>query len=285
MQANPARQPPLISVFLIVTFAWSWGIWGAMRAMPSLTPHSHAWGFIYVAALCGPLIGAFVASLLNAGFTGIREWLRCLAVPRVHWAVYLLAIAFPPAIWILSAFIERGQFSFGQSWMVLLVVWAKMLIRGGPLTEEVGWRGFLLPRLMRRMNLFWASVVIMAVWGIWHLPLWFVPGLPHTNWSFGLFMLFVAPLTLLFSWFYVKGSGSVWLPILFHTSINFSLYFSWIEPGERSGPAFYFLDGIFWVLAVVMVLCNRQLWFSRPARKEVASISGQQDLVAKPYGA
>src|SRR4051812_25620939 len=285
MRTDPGRQMPVVFIFLAVTFAWSWGIWGGMRAMPSLVPHSRGWGLIYVMALCGPAVGALVATFIQDGLPGTREWLKAFSFRRTPSVFYLLAIAGPPAAWTLAGLLAHGQFSFAQPISVMLVIWAKMLVRGGPLTEELGWRGFLLPELRRRMNLFCTSVVIMGVWGIWHLPLWLVRGLPHQHWSFPLFMLFVAPLTLILSWFYVKGNGSVWLPILFHTSINFALHFSWIEPSLQSAGGFYVLIAILWSVAGGLILANRQLWFGRPQLSEVAA-SGERrgELLVKPFG-
>jgi len=216
-----------------------------------------------------------VASFFNRE-EGAHSLARKLRFPRCRWEYFVVAALLPPAAWIASSFLVHGQFSFAHPWWVLLIIWGKMLVRGGPLTEEIGWRGFLLPQLLTRMNLFWASVTIVPVWGLWHLPLWWLPGVPHHDWSFGLFLLLLAPTTLLFSWFYVRGNGRVWLPILFHTSINFALHFSAVEPSTRSGPAFVVLLGIFWCCAAGLVLLKRSLWFA-----PVRSIESCPDPVSR----
>ena len=95
-------------------------------------------------------------------------------------------------------------------------------------------------------------------------------GLPHNQWSFFLFLLWLAPGTFLFSWFYVKGQCKVWLPILFHTSINFSLHFSSVVPA-RHNPGFLFVLLVSWIIAAAVVLLNRRVWFARvPAASEHA---------------
>jgi uncharacterized protein len=247
--------------FVLMTYAWSWANWLILRANPSIAPHSRLWTCFYVAGLSGPLVAAVVMSFANRGREGLRSLANQMLFPAGSPGWHAAAILGPPAIWIFSATVGLGDPGFAYSPVVILIVWTKMLVRGGPLTEEIGWRGFLLPLLLSRTNLFWASVVIFPIWGLWHLPLWFLPGVPHVDWSFALFLLLLAPVALMSSWLYVKGQGKIWLPIFFHTSINFSLNFSAVVPYANRG--LWVLLGLFWVLAALLVALNRALWFAR----------------------
>jgi len=282
-QTNPGYRQFPIFIFVAATFIWSWGLWAFLRIHPSIQPHSSVWSCLYVAALCGPLVGAVTASYLSSGELGLQRIKGRLSLPRCHWTAVFWAIFLPPLVWIVTAFVEKGAFSFAQPLWVLIVIWGKMLVRGGPLTEEIGWRGFLLPRLLSRMSLFWASAVIFPVWGLWHLPLWWLPGLPHHEWSFVLFLALLAPLTLLFSWFYVRGGRRVWLPILFHTSINFALHFSWVNPSHKTRGAFFVLLGIFWSVAAGVVLLKREMWFQRKALAGPSQVESREELFFKGY--
>ena len=257
------------SWFVLVTFAWSWGMWSILRLNPSLTPFSRSWSCIYVAGLSGPLVAAILTNLLAYGTDGLRALLTRMFLARTSAVWFALAILLAPALWIVAEKIAHHDPGFVASPIVMLVIWGKMLVRGGPLTEEIGWRGFLLPVLLCRMNLLWASAIIFPIWALWHLPLWFIAGLPHNQWSFFLFLLWLAPGTFLFSWFYLKGQGKVWLPILFHTSINFSLHFSSVVPA-RHNRGFVFLLFVSWTLAALVILFNRRVWFARvPAASEI----------------
>ena len=80
---------------------------------------------------------------------------------------------------------------------------------GGPLGEEAGWRGFLLPRLLKRFDPLLASVYLALIWGIWHLPLHFtgyynaVFGSP---WGGLLTRLFTTvPLAIIFTWLFNRN--------------------------------------------------------------------------------
>src|SRR2546430_5965298 len=237
-------------------------MWSILQLNPSLTPFSRAWSYIYVAGLSGPLVAAVFTSFSVYGTPGLHALLARLFLGRMSAVWLALSILLAPALWIVAAKIGRNDPSFVASPVLMLVIWAKMLVRGGPLTEEIGWRGFLLPLLLSRMNLFWASAIIFPIWALWHLPLWFIPGLPHSQWSFVLFLLWLAPGTFLLSWFYLKGGCKVWLPILFHTSVNFSLHFSSVAPARHNG-GFLFLVLVSSMIAALGILLYPRVWCAR----------------------
>ncbi len=47
-----------------------------------------------------------------------------------------------------------------------------MNFMAGPLGEELGWRGYLTPRLLETTNALVASLVVGFLWSIWHIPLY-----------------------------------------------------------------------------------------------------------------
>ena len=87
----------------------------------------------------------------------------------------------------------------------------------------MGWRGFALPRLLRRFNPFIASLLLGAVWGIWHLPSFFVSGLPQAGLQIPVFLLGALALSVTATWIVVHARGSVFLSVLLHFSANFTL--------------------------------------------------------------
>lgn len=263
LRSGVQRRP--VSSFIIITLVWSWSMWWLLRSHPALEPHSRLWTCLYVSGLSGPMVGAFAISLFTNGTKGIRSLLAQFCLPPISPLWYLSVIFLPIGAWMLAARLGHWHVRFGQPAALILILWLKMLVRGGPLTEELGWRGFLLPALVSRSNLFWATVTLIPIWAAWHLPLWFLPGVPHGSWSFPMFLLLLVPVTLIFSWLYVKGQGNLLLPILFHTSINTSFHFvPMVPPWNSSNSGFLVLLGFFWITAILLVLANRELWFRRP---------------------
>jgi membrane protease YdiL (CAAX protease family) len=115
---------------------------------------------------------------------------------------------------------------------IVAVSFAMNLLFGGSLGEEIGWRGFLLPRLLRRHTPITASLILGVVWALWHAPIDLTSGLFGQG-PVAIFARLVTtlPLAILFTWLYLKGNGSLLVPILLHTSINIlsDLGFSHIE--------------------------------------------------------
>ena len=145
--------------------------------------------------------------------------------------VVLLSLTLLPAVFLLSwAFVNApgGQFEIvalqagplGSAW-ILLVCFAHNLLLGGSLGEELGWRGFLLPALLRKRSPLEASIILAVVGGWWHLPIDLHAGFGITGPGAILVrILFLVPVSILFTWFYLRSKGSVLIAILLHTSVN-----------------------------------------------------------------
>jgi len=86
--------------------------------------------------------------------------------------------------------------------------------------EEVGWRGFALPRLAHQLGLAAASILLGVIWALWHLPLFFLPGTGSDGQSFPLYMLHITAISVAMAWLYWKTGGSLLLVMLMHASVN-----------------------------------------------------------------
>jgi membrane protease YdiL (CAAX protease family) len=116
---------------------------------------------------------------------------------------------------------------------VLLVEFARVLFLGGPLEEELGWRGFALPRLQQHRNALNASVLLGLVWGLWHIPLYFVSGTGQFEtiragtspaFAIGGFVGWTIGLSVLFTWLFNQTGGSLIVVILFHAAVNLAAF-------------------------------------------------------------
>ena len=123
---------------------------------------------------------------------------------------------------------------------MLLVEFVRVLFLGGPLGEELGWRGFALPRLQGRHTALTSSVVLGLVWGLWHIPLYFVPGTGQYEitrsgngvaFAIGGAATWTIGLSVLFTWLFNQTRGSLLVVIGFHAAVNLAALFP-----PRSGP-------------------------------------------------
>lgn len=86
--------------------------------------------------------------------------------------------------------------------------------------EELGWRGFLLPKLLPLGQ--WKAILISnIIWGLWHAPV-IVQGLNYPGYPIaGIFLMVVFTILLgtILSWLYLN-TKSPWAPALAHGSLN-----------------------------------------------------------------
>jgi uncharacterized protein len=103
--------------------------------------------------------------------------------------------------------------------VVIITVYMVFFVALG---EEVGWRGYALPALQARYGALLSSVILGALWALWHLPLFFNPDLHYSNMPFVLQLAFQIPAAILFTWVFNSTGGSVLIAILMHAVLNAS---------------------------------------------------------------
>ena len=119
----------------------------------------------------------------------------------------------------------------------------------GPLWEEIGWRGYLLPSL-RQFRFTPAALIVGLVWGLWHSVLYLV--LRHVSvLSFVFIFAALVGLSMILSVLYVATKGTLVMPILFHTSFNAAaVWVATVKPSYTLGAALLNVV-IIWLVAIV----------------------------------
>lgn len=167
-----------------------------------------------------------------------------------------LALAFFPALAGLAALLGNLGFENALDLGRAPGVNTILIITFLSLGEELGWRGYALPRLGGRFGWGWASLIIGVVWWLWHMPGWLIGFGAPSDISFWIFGLWVVSASFLFTYFYLKSGRSVWTAVLLHATANLSFGVFPVMPGAAGGPEnFYLLCGLSVVAAaLVMVL-------------------------------
>lgn len=206
--------------FFVASFILTWSAWYAWANLTSLL----RWPIFYLGVFA-PGIVAMVLTWHEGRIPALRALLVRLIQWRVavHW--YLLAIGFFAAIKLMAALLHGVIFGiFPESgddpWPLLFAAAAFSTLIGGQAGEELGWRGYALPRLASYLGLAGASLVLGLVWALWHLPLFFLPGTDTTGQSFPVYTLQVIALSVAIAWLYVRTRGSLLLVMLLHAAIN-----------------------------------------------------------------
>ena len=218
--------------FFLLTFLVAWCIW---LPVGFLAPEYLL--LVVIPGAWAPSLASFFLTWLIDGREGIRRFLRRV----VHWRVgfrWYLVVLFGIAF---IAFLAQGlnTWLFGGArisinlpdgipknglLIAIPIILIVNIFLGGPLAEDIGWRGYALPKLRQRMDAFSASLIIGVVWVIWHLPFFWIPEGRSAVGNIPLlwFGLMTIAWSVLFAWVYVN-TESILMPVLFHAAVNTTL--------------------------------------------------------------
>src|ERR671916_1592147 len=204
------RRHPLV-VFFVLAYVLTW----PLIPLVSVSP---LWGF---PALFGPALAAIIVAVVTDGAPGLRDLLGRLVRWRVEARWYAVVLGLPVVLALIAAGLHlllgpQTSVDFGALSVLNFVVF--VLIVG----EELGWRGYALPRLLAERSALAASLILGALWSAWHLPTFFVPGAPQYGLPFSAFALLTLAYSVTIGWVYVHPRGSVLIVSLLHGAINLS---------------------------------------------------------------
>jgi membrane protease YdiL (CAAX protease family) len=203
------------------------------------------------------------------GWAGIKSLLKSGFKMRISPAWWLIILILPAVLSGLTlwANVSLNNFQFDKSLLIqpymIPIMYLMMFFIGGSFQEEFGWRGYALPRLLEKWNPLNASLILGAIWGIWHLPLFFIPDTGQYFMPLGIFLILVEAFTVLITWAFLRTGRNLFSALLFHTSINTMLsVFPPIEKivgGNQMG--FTYLTIAYVVTALVIIFKERALLF------------------------
>jgi membrane protease YdiL (CAAX protease family) len=268
-----------LAAYFLLTFAISWAIWLGMIGT-SLDIRTGPGAVLNIVATAGPSIAALVvATALGRG--QLRELLACFSVSRlsIRWSVVALVV--PLVIMIVAIAGSVALFGSARPRIsvnvggVLLLEFVRVLFLGGPLEEELGWRGFALPRLQQHRNALDASILLGLVWGLWHIPLYFVSGTGQFEmlragtspaFAVGGFVGWTIGLSVLFTWLFNQTGGSLIVVILFHAAVNLAAFLP--SALGSVGAASLLNVLVTWIVAILVVVrFGRARLASSPLRR------------------
>lgn len=249
-----------IIVFFILTFAITWGIgaWVIFFPEQSQAIFGELTGFspLFILAVAAPTISATLLTFVWEGAAGLKTLYARLIRWRFGLQWYALVLTGIPVLGWLVTQVVGSDPKYNLSTPALVFSALLNLLVTGPLGEELGWRGYALPRLLKRFNPLAASLILGAIWGIWHLPSFFVSSLVQANLSLLIFLFGALCTSILVTWIFQHTGGSVLITVLLHYMVNFSL--------SVLGAPFSALTLVILVVAVLAVLLDKRFsWFPK----------------------
>jgi membrane protease YdiL (CAAX protease family) len=284
LKALLARHP-LLSFFVmayaftwIVLAPWTLGEDGAKVLPPALGVPSSSARFLLAAGIfAGPTLSAFIMTATTEGREGVRRLLGRLVLWRVGLRWYLFSLIVVPLIMVVGTMIYSGDLPNlgalgGPSYLLsYLATYVLVMVLGGPLFEEIGWRGFALARMEALHGPLLASVILGVMWALWHLPQFFVPSWAASSGGGGilgiiLFTITVITFTIVFTWVFNNTKASVLLAILVHTSIDaFTVPLGEIFPARAVSSALPMIIGFGAIVVVLIAVTRGRLDYGRLA--------------------
>jgi uncharacterized protein len=253
-QPAPSSQTTAVATFLALTFGWTWGLWAITALWPKGPPVVLT--ALMLASAFGPSLAAFVTVAVFDRGPGLGRWLRRCLVWRLglRWyaaAILLPLVAMTVALGLHAALGGDVQASpaTGPLWTSALIV-VQIILLGGPLGEEFGWRGYALPALSQRIGWRGASVAIGVVWAVWHLPLFWMPGTVQATLPMLPFLAGTVALSVVFARLAVNTRFSVLPAILMHGAINAGSWALPVTPMDGDLQPYLLVTGILVLTAI-----------------------------------
>jgi uncharacterized protein len=219
------QRRSLLLVFMLLAFAITWAVW-----LPRAAASQEWFDSDLIVALgsvwtYGPAVAAVLAAAWTGGRASLRELGSRLVRSRVGWGGYAAILAITAALSVASfgfASLAGADHTVarpegGLLGLALLLV---LLSLTDGLGEEVGWRGWALPRLLEHRRALEASLVLGVVWAAWHLPLHWTDGSYLADVPVWALFVRLPATAIIFTWVFRHTRGSALVAVLFHGALS-----------------------------------------------------------------
>jgi membrane protease YdiL (CAAX protease family) len=216
-------------LFFVLAFAFSWLLWlpqvldtAGWVQLPAFV------GILGMLAPFGPFASALWLTARQSGRQGVSKLLKrgwSLNFDK-RWllpTVFLMPLTGLVTLAVMALMGLSIQWEFAPPWQALAPTFVIILLFNA-LPEEYGWRGYALSRMLRRVpgrgSALVASLILGALWGLWHLPLHFIEGTVQSALPVYEFVLQQMVLAIFYTWLFNNTRGAVSVSILFHAIAN-----------------------------------------------------------------
>ena len=264
MQESLRRHLVRSGLFFLLVFCWTWVFW-IPAAASGVSVQSNLGRLLLVLGLLGPMLGGIGFTYFTGAAADWHDyWARVFDVGRVPARWYAIILLFAPVLFTIAVLLDLASgdsdtsAQIGKTFASLLsapstiIPFVIVTLINGPIPEELGWRGYALDQLQARWSALAASIILGALWTVWHLPLFFFQGMKHdvgiqSQW-FWLFVLQAMPVTVIFTWIFNNTSRSTLGAILFHFMANLAA-----ELANKTDRTNLYAT-VLWLLAAVAVV-------------------------------
>jgi membrane protease YdiL (CAAX protease family) len=173
----------------------------------------------------GPTIAALSLTYHSKGREGLKKIWKNLTYWRISPKWFAAILLLPPMYFLVIRVIShlQGVIQPTPEWytqpLVILELFVLGVLHGG-LSEEIGWRGYALPRLQSRFNASESSLIMGVLEGLWHVPLAVSSWGPNSGLIIIVLILWQTISSFWRTWIFNNTNGSIFAAVLFHAVQN-----------------------------------------------------------------
>ena len=282
------KRHPIIT-FFVLTYVITWAIESPLVFLTDSVTATQGLVLVILASNV-PSAVAIVLTAVVLGRGALRKLLGRLLIWRVspfwYLVVFLGPVALTGGVVLLNALMGGPALSLGMTLVGAAIFFAFSVVPGSALGEEIGWRGYVLPRLQSRMSALSASLLIAPIWALWHLPLWLTGEPGRTPTLYTGFLVSAFALSIISTWVYNSTGGSLLMVVLAHATVNLPLTLVRDDLGAQATVPVLLYFGLLIVAAIVVVIVAGPKHLSRKRTKQVQEEErATESGVATPPGA
>ncbi len=260
-ESSKAKAGPWL--YFVFAFGWSWLFWIPLAVFG--TDISKAPGKIWFGiGIFGPSVAAIALTCVLGDRQARHDyWDRLVSFARITPGWYAIILLFAPLYSLLA--ITTGLALHGAlphldaparyiTNPMTIIPFVLLTLIYGPLPEELGWRGYALDRLQRNHGALVSSMILGAVWSLWHLPMFFPRSSIMSDvfpfWS-TLFWVTMGPgiiaTAIIMTWIYNNTQRSILGAVICHFMMNFTGEFLRL-------PSNYKTYQFIWIIAIAILI-------------------------------
>src|SRR5215211_8248621 len=250
------RKHPLIT-FFVLAYALAWIIESPLVLLRDSVSAGDPPGLVLVMLASNvPSVVAIVLTAIVLGRGALQKLLARLLIWRVN-PLWYLGVVLGPVVLAggmvaFNALLGGPAISVDATLLSAVIMLAFFIFPGSALGEEIGWRGYALPRLQTRMSALSASLLLAPIWALWHLPLWLTGAPGRTPLIYAGFVVSAFALSVLLTWVYNSTGGSLLLVVLLHGTVNLPIRLLYDSLGSRVTVPVLLYFGLTAVAAIVV---------------------------------
>ena len=257
-------------IFFVLAYLFTWSNWLPQALTSRGMDSIQVPGFLTLLAGYGPALAAIIVMSLAYGWQGLRELFGRLLRWRVGIQWYLIVLFLPALITLLAITLNnltgggtpdfsKAGFPFGPVetplWQKILILFLAFTLGFDGLGEEIGWRGFALPKLLERYSPLSSSLILGALWAVWHFPYALTEGTFLSQVPLHWFFINLLAVSIVYTWIFINTNGSLLLALLFHAAGNtVSNLLPILPPAAQDLRIYYFTIAINCALAIGLLL-------------------------------